>query len=104
MIRRSQWWVMTSVAIFAGLLACVNVLLYANNRQAEAEINARASLIRETLELDQLHRDLVSSLTDLSSRTGNASLRELLAQNALPDPEPAARVPNSAPAENVPVQ
>jgi len=101
MLQKKEYWILTALAGIAAMLAVVNMAMYGQNRQVQTELNARAQYIQQSAQLEQLYRDLVKAIADLSVRNNDPSLRDVLTKQGITistNPAPAAAAPPSAPA------
>jgi uncharacterized membrane protein len=83
MLRKSEFWILTLLAALGFALAIANMILFGQNRQAQAEVNGRAQYVQQTVQLEQLYRELVKALADLSLRNNDSQLRELLTKQGI---------------------
>jgi len=100
MLKKNQYWILTVLAALGALLAVVNMAMYGQNRKIQAELNARAQYIQQGAQVEQLYRDLVKVIADLSVRNNDAELREILTKQGIPvsaNPPAASAAPPSAP-------
>jgi len=95
MLKNKEFWILTALAALGLVLALTNMILFGQNRQAQAEINSRAQFIQQSAQLEPLYREIVKALADLSVRNQDSQLRDLLAKQGItvsanPAPPPAA--------------
>ena len=106
MLKKREYWILTALAAIGLVLALTNMAIFGQNRQAQAEINARAQYIQQSAQLEPLYREMVKALADLSVRNNDVQLRELLAKQGITvsaNPASAANAPSaSAPVGNAP--
>ena len=57
--------------------------IFGQNRQAQAEVNARGQYIQQSAQLEPLYREMVKALADFSVRNNDLQLRELLAKQGI---------------------
>jgi len=96
MLKKNEFWILTALAVIGVLLAIANMILFSQNRTAQAEVTGRAQYIQQAGQLEPLYRELVKALSELSVRNNDAELREMLAKQGITlTPAPAA--PASAP-------
>jgi hypothetical protein len=101
MLKKKEFWILTALAALGLLLALSNMIMFGQNRQAQAEINTRAQFIQQSAQLEPLYREIVKALADLSVRNQDSQLRDLLGKQGItvsanPAPAPAA-APNQEP-------
>jgi hypothetical protein len=92
MLSRAQFVVLTALAALGVALAAANMALWTRNRALQAEVNARASYIQQSVQLEGLYREIVKALADLAVRSNDGRLREVLGRHGvtLPVEAPAA--------------
>lgn len=78
-----QFNILSICGAFALLLVAANVGLSLNNRQVQEEVNARQQFINQTVELNRLNNQIAQALANLSVKTGDTSIRRLLADNGI---------------------
>ena len=78
MLTRMQYLVLTTLASIALVLMVASMILFSQNRTAQAEVAARAQYVQQALQLQPLFQEMVKALADLAVRRGDDSLRELL--------------------------
>jgi uncharacterized membrane protein len=95
MLRRNEFLILTGLAALGLLLAVANMVLFGQNRQAQAEVTSRAQFIQQSAQLEPLYREMVKALADLSVRNNDGELRELLTKQGitLSNPPPGAAAP-----------
>ena len=101
MLNTRQFWTLTVLAAAALVLVLTNMILFGQNRQAQAELNGRAQYIQQGLQVEPLYREIVKALADLSVRNNDSELREVLAKQGITTsgrpnlPSPAASIAES---------
>ena len=83
MLNRKEFWTLTALAAVALALVLTNMVLFGQNRQAQAEINGRAQYIQQSVQVEPLYRELVKALADLSVRNNDGELRDMLAKQGI---------------------
>lgn len=91
MLTNRQYWTLTAIAVVSLVLVVANMAMFLSNRSAQAEVNARAQFIQQTVQLDVLYREIVKALADLSVKNQDKDLRALLAAHGI-----TVNVPTSA--------
>ena len=79
MLKQSQFWILTTLAIIGAALVLTNMMLFQGNRAAQTEIAGRQQYIAQSVQLDGLYREIVKALADLSVKAQDSDLRALLA-------------------------
>jgi hypothetical protein len=100
MLKKKEFWILTALAALGLVLALSNMIMFGQNRQAQAEISSRAQFIQQSTQLEPLYREIVKALADLSVRNQDAQLRDLLAKQGITvsaNPSPPAAAPSQEP-------
>ena len=74
---------MTVVAGLTVVLVLVNIVLVLGNRTIQNEVNARQQFINQTMVLERLNREIITTLADLAVRNNNDELRNPLAEHGI---------------------
>ena len=95
MLKKNEFWIVTPLAATGVVLAIANMILFSQNRTAQAEVTGRAQFIQQAAQLEPLYREMVKALSELSVRNNDAQLRDMLAKQGItvsttPPPPPAA--------------
>jgi hypothetical protein len=101
MLKKNEFWTLTTLAAIGVLLAIANMILFAQNRAAQAEVTGRAQYIQQAAQLEPLHREMVKALGELAVRNNDTQLRDMLAKHGItvnmPAPPPAPTAPAPEP-------
>jgi hypothetical protein len=100
MLKKNEFWTLTGLAVIGLLLTVANMVMFSQNRMAQAEVSGRAQYIQQAAQLETLYREMVKALADLAVRNDDAQLRDMLAKQGITvsaNPQPAA-APAPAPA------
>jgi len=100
MLRKTEFWTLTLLAAVGLLLALGNMIMFTQNRQAQADVQGRAQYIQQSTQLETLYREMVKALADLSVRNNDGQLRDLLTKQGItvnPTTPPAAPAPAPEP-------
>ena len=81
-VKRWHSWV-TLIAGIGVALVVVNIVLFERNRTLQAEVNIRAQYIQQTVQLEGLHREIVSAIANLSVRNKDDALKTILTQQGI---------------------
>jgi len=95
MLTLWQHRLLTALGALALLLVLVNGTLFLANRAAQAEITARQQFIQQTVQLENLYREIVKALAELALKNGDNQIIQMLAEQGIgvsgnPAPAPAA--------------
>jgi hypothetical protein len=99
-----QFNVLTSAGALSLVLVVANVGLSLNNREAQAQVNARQQYINDTVQLSRLNTQIVQALANLSVQTGDESIQRLLAAQGITISTEAAAASAAEPARSEEVQ
>ena len=75
--------ILTALGIFLLLLVLVNILLSLGNQSLRAEVNERQQLLTQSIQLEGLHREIVTVLATVALKTNNDPLKSLLASQGI---------------------
>jgi uncharacterized membrane protein len=100
MLKKNEFLILTALATIALLLAIANMILFSQNRTAQAEVTQRAQYIQQAAQLEPLYREMVKALGEMTVRNNDTQLRDMLAKqgitvNLAPQPAPAAPAPEA---------
>jgi hypothetical protein len=99
MLKKWEFWTLTTLALLAAIFVVTNMLLFMSNRGVQVEVAARQEYIQQSVQLEGLYRDIVKALADLSVRNQDEDLKSLLASQGISitinaPPAPAAPTAN----------
>jgi hypothetical protein len=99
MLKRTEFWVLAVIATVGLLLVLANIRFVLANREHQANVNARAQYIQQTVQLQGLYQEIVKAIADLAVRNKDEQLRDLLSRNGMSiSVTPAAGAAAQAPA------
>ena len=85
--------VLTGLAVLMLLLVLVNILISLGNQSLRMEVNERQQFLAQSMQLEGLHREIVTVLATVALKTNNDQLKSLLASQGInlgQSPPPAA--------------
>jgi len=84
--------VLTGLAVLVLLLVLVNILISLGNQSLRMEVNERQQFLAQSMQLEGLHREIITVLATVALKTNNDPLRSLLASQGinLGQPPPSA--------------
>ena len=83
--------VQTILAVLALVLVVVNIMLSLGNQSAQAEVTERQQFIAQSIQLEQLNRQVVAALANMAMKSNDEKLKNLLASSGVNiGPAPAA--------------
>ncbi len=78
------------------LLVIVNIVLALGNQSIQSEVSERQQMLAQTLQLENLNRQLIGVMANLALKTNDEQLKKLLADSGVNLGPPEA--PSPAPA------
>lgn len=84
--------IQTILAVVALVLVVVNVMLALGNQSVQADVNERQQFIAQSIQLEQLNRQVVTVLANMAMKGNDEQLKNLLASSGVglaPNPESA---------------
>jgi hypothetical protein len=85
--------VLTGLAVLLLLLVLVNILISLGNQSLRAEVSERQQFLAQSMQLEGLHREIITVLATVALKTNNDQLKSLLASQGInlgQSPPPAA--------------
>jgi hypothetical protein len=85
--------VLTGLAVLMLLLVLVNILVSLGNQSLRLEVNERQQFLAQSMQLEGLHREIITVLATVALKTNNDQLKSLLASQGInlgQPPPPAA--------------
>jgi hypothetical protein len=83
---------LTVLAALMLVLVLVNIVLSLGNQSLRAEVNERQQFIAQSIQLEGLHREIITALATVALKTNDEQLKSLLASQGIsfnPSPAPA---------------
>jgi hypothetical protein len=80
------------LAVVALVLVAANVLLSMGNQSVQMDVNERQQFIAQSIQLEQLNRQVVTVLANMAMKSNDEQLKNLLAASGVAlgqSPEPA---------------
>lgn len=65
------------------LLVLVNAYLFSSNRSLQADVNSRQQFITQSLQLEQLNKEIIVALANLAVRDKDAALSDVLTSQGI---------------------
>ncbi|MGH7873261.1 MAG: hypothetical protein ACREQO_13695 [Candidatus Binatia bacterium] len=65
------------------LLVIVNIVLALGNQSIQAEVSERQQMLAQTLQLENLNRQLIGVMANLALKTNDEQLKKLLAESGV---------------------
>jgi hypothetical protein len=77
-LYKSQFWILTILALLAAAFSIANMILYQSNRSTQIEVSGRQQYIQQSIQLQVLYNEMVRALADLAMKNQDAELVSLL--------------------------
>jgi len=81
---------LTPLAGLTLVLVLVNVLLSLGNQFLRLEVNERQQFITQSIQLEELHREIVAALASVAVKSNDRQLKDLLASMGINLVDPRA--------------
>src|SRR6266850_699233 len=85
--------ILAALGVLMIVLVLVNILLSLGNQSLRAEVNERQQFLTQSIQLEGLHREIITVLATVALKTNNDQLKSLLASQGInfgqPPPPPA---------------
>jgi hypothetical protein len=82
-MTRLQFWLLTLLGAAALVVVSVNIFTMMANADLRTEVNQRQQFINQSVKLGRLHKQLIQGLANLSARSGDEELRQVLARHGI---------------------
>ena len=83
MLKGWQFILLTLLGFASVALAVTNILLFTGNREAQNDLAARTQYIQESLQLEPLYQGIVRNLAEISAKTNDPQISQLLASQGI---------------------
>lgn len=83
MLKQWQFMLLTALAAVSLALAVTNIFLFTANREAQNEIATRNQYIQQSQQLEPLYQGIVRNLAEISAKTGDPQIGQLLASQGI---------------------
>ena len=75
--------VLTALAALLLVLVLVNILMSLGNQSLRVEVNERQQFLAQSMQLEGLHREIITVLATVALKTNNDQLKSLLASQGI---------------------
>jgi hypothetical protein len=75
--------ILTALGVLMIVLVLVNILLSLGNQSLRAEVNERQQFLTQSIQLEGLHREIITVLATVALKTNNDQLKSLLASQGI---------------------
>ena len=82
-MKEWQFWIVTGLAGLSLMVVVVNIFVFLQNRSLQAEVNNRQLFINQSIQLEQLNREMVTALANLAVKNNDDDLKQLLASHGI---------------------
>ena len=72
-----------SIQFRAEFYNLANMVMFSQNRAAQAEVSGRAQYVQQAAQLEPLYREMVKALGELTVRNNDVQLRDMLAKQGI---------------------
>lgn len=83
MLKPWQFWTLTALGIAAVILTAFNVTVQQGNLRIQEEITARQQFLQQSMQLENLYREIAQAAGTLAARNNDEALREMLAAQGI---------------------
>ena len=83
MLKKWEFWFLTAVGAVTLALVIVNAALFLVNRNTQIDINNRQQFIQQSIQLEGLYREIVKALADLSIKSNDRQIRDMLTSQGI---------------------
>jgi type II secretory pathway component PulK len=80
--------ILMALAVLMLVFVLVNILLSLGNQSLRAEVNERQQFLTQSIQLEGLHREIITVLATVALKTNNDQLKSLLASQGINFGEP----------------
>lgn len=94
MVTKKAKLFLTVLSSLVLLLVVVNILLLLGNQSIQAEVGERQQMVAQTLQLENLNRQVIGVLANMAIKTNDEQLKKVLAESGInlgPEPAPAKK-------------
>ncbi len=81
--------ILAALAVVMLIFVLVNILLSLGNQSLRAEVNERQQFLTQSIQLEGLHREIITVLATVALKTKNDQLKSLLASQGINFGEPS---------------
>ena len=71
--------VQTILAVLALVLVVVNIMLALGNQSLQSDVTERQQIIAQSIQLEQLNRQVIAALANMAMKSNDEQLKNLLA-------------------------
>jgi Tfp pilus assembly protein PilN len=82
-MKEWQFWTVTGFGGVLLIVVVVNIFLFLHNRSLQGEVNNRQLYINQSLQLEQLNREIVTALANIAAKNNDEDLKRLLATHGI---------------------
>jgi hypothetical protein len=75
--------ILAALGVLMIVLVLVNILLSLGNQSLRAEVNERQQFLTQSIQLEGLHREIITVLATVALKTNNDQLKSLLASQGI---------------------
>ena len=83
MLMQWQFRLLTGLSALALVLALTDIVMFSGNQKSQNEFNGRTQYIQQSLQLEPIYQGIIRSLAELSAKTNDQQIRNLLASQGI---------------------
>lgn len=83
MLMQWQFRLLTGLSALALVLALTDIVMFSSNQKAQNEFSGRTQYIQQSLQLEPIYQGIIRSLAELSAKTNDGQIRNLLASQGI---------------------
>jgi len=83
MLMQWQFRLLTGLSALALVLALTDIVMFNSNQKAQNEFSGRTQYIQQSLQLEPIYQGIIRSLAELSAKTNDQQIRNLLASQGI---------------------
>ena len=82
-MKEWQFWTVTGLGSLLLVVIVVNIFLFLHNRSLQTEVNNRQIYINQSMQLEQLNREIITAIANLAAKNNDEDLKQLLATHGI---------------------
>jgi len=83
MLMHWQFRVLMGLSVLTLVLALTDIVIFNSNQKSQNEFNGRAQYIQQSLQLEPIYQSIIRSLAELSAKTNDEQIKNLLASQGI---------------------
>ncbi len=82
-MKEWQFWTVTGLGGLVLAVIVVNIFLFLHNRSLQTEVNNRQIYINQSMQLDQLNREIITAIANLAAKNNDEDLKDVLTSHGI---------------------